>query len=428
MKLKMNYFSFCIVCLVLFNYLLAMNTPKAKDCSHKVSSCPKKEHKRFPLGLYVADGQLMRQGKPYVGIGINYFSAFTRNLKNPGDKSYIDGLTVLKEKYNIPFIRFMASGYWPVDWKLYLENRQRYFELMDAFVAEAEKQEIGLIPTFFWYIACVPDIMGEPMDQLGNPESKTIKFIRTYTHDVVSRYVNSPAIWAWEFGNEHILYVDHPRNEADLSFGRAKTAPEFGTPSSRTERDRFTRKATRTTYRIFADEIRKIDHHRLISTGDAMPPENSYHRTHESKWTIDTRQQWKQTLIGDNPGKINSISVHLYPDHEKLYFADKISIKELIAMCNEIAISQKKPLFVGEFGAPRTIENPKGFFYKSLDAIEQAGVPLAALWVFDFPGQNDTWNITVDSDREYMLRAVKEANARITCKQKLNRRHTYEEL
>ena len=39
-------------------------------------------------GLTVREGQLWRQGKPYRGVGANYFSLFSRVLKDPTDTSY----------------------------------------------------------------------------------------------------------------------------------------------------------------------------------------------------------------------------------------------------------------------------------------------------------------------------------------------------
>ena len=56
----------------------------------------------------------------------------------------------------------------------------------------------------------VPDLVGESCNQWGNPESKTRQFMRTYVREVVSRYVNSPAIWGWEFGSEYNLSLDNP--------------------------------------------------------------------------------------------------------------------------------------------------------------------------------------------------------------------------
>lgn len=377
------------------------------------------EQKAKQPGLYVEDGILMRHGKPYIGIGVNCFDAFYRVIKDPNNKSYKDGLKTLKEKYNIPFVRFMAGGYWPADWTLYLKDKPRYFALMDELVAEAEKQDIGLIPSLFWYVACVPDIVGEPMDQVGNPDSKTIDFIRTYTQEIVTRYRNSPAIWAWEFGNEHMLQADIIPDVNNPDFGRAQIVQKFGTPTQRSDRDRFKRTAIQTSYRIFADEVRKLDPRRMICSGDATPPENSYHRHFLKNWGTDTQQQWTQMLINDNSGGIDSISIHIYPLHDKSYFPEKSSLKELIVLCNDTAKKEGKPLFIGEFGASKELgaKKEKAYFFEFLNIIEQQHIPLSAVWVYDFQNQDKDWNITADNDRAYMLEAIKEANTRISAGQ-----------
>ncbi len=40
-------------------------------------------------------------------------------------------------------------------------------------------------------------------------------------------------------------------------------------------------------------------------------------------------------------------------------------------------------------------------------------MPLAALWVYDFSGQDADWNVTATNGRAYQLEAVAEANARL---------------
>jgi hypothetical protein len=35
--------------------------------------------------------------------------------------------------------------------------------------------------SLFWYYACVPDLVGEPMDQWGNPESKVHAWMSAVT-------------------------------------------------------------------------------------------------------------------------------------------------------------------------------------------------------------------------------------------------------
>ena len=66
-------------------------------------------------GLSVDKGQLLRNGKTYRGIGANYFSLFARKIAEPSDISYRREFERLS-KARIPFVRFMACGFWPRDW------------------------------------------------------------------------------------------------------------------------------------------------------------------------------------------------------------------------------------------------------------------------------------------------------------------------
>ena len=74
------------------------------------------------LGLTVRDGVLMRDGKAYRAVGVNYFDLFARVLRNEDDTSHRAGLARLSQA-GIPFARFMASGFWPVDNDLYLKDK-----------------------------------------------------------------------------------------------------------------------------------------------------------------------------------------------------------------------------------------------------------------------------------------------------------------
>ena len=72
---------------------------------------------------------------------------------------------------------------------------------------------------------------------------------------------------------------------------------------------------------------------------------------------------------------------------------------------NRMASTAQKPLFVGEFGVstkPDSAEEHQEF-QELLNAIDLSMIPLAALWVFDHPGQNRDWNITFDNERHTML-------------------------
>ena len=346
-------------------------------------------------GLYVrADGVLCKDEAPYRGIGVNYFDAFARTLKNPDDTSYEAGFRLLAD-HGIPFARFMCGGFWPVDMQLYRENPARYFELLDGVVRAAERHHVGLIPSLFWSLPTVPDLVGEPCDQWGNPASKTHALLRTYTREVVTRYRDSPALWGWEFGNEYNLAADLPNAREHLP----PIAAQLGTPPARSERDILTHEMVRMAFRAFAREVRRYDRTRIICTGNSIPRPSAWHQRHEGTWTKDSPEQFAEMLSGDNPDPVDTISVHLYEDAARH-----------LGEAMEVAKRAGKPLFVGEFG----VQGPEAAepFHSLLRRIEEARVPLAALWVFDYQAQ-PAWNVHADNERSDQLQAIAAANRRL---------------
>ncbi len=359
-------------------------------------------------------GQVLKDGKPYRGIGFNYFSAFNRRLADPDDTSYREGFAEL-EKRGIPFVRFAACGFWPVDMRLYVDDKEAYLTLLDDVVRAAEEHHIGLIPSLFWYDACVPDLVGEPRNQWGNPDSKTIAFMRTYTTDIVARYLDSPAIWAWELGNEYNLAVDLP----NAATHRPWTVPDRGTPDSRSEADDLRHDMLMAALREFGAAVRAIDPNRPITTGHSLPRPSAHHQRTELSWTRDTRDEFSRNLMDVTPDPFNLASVHVYPHvHTTRFEQPYTSYDELIALSLDAARNANKALFIGEFGArddeegngPDTAQRES---LALLTAIERSDVPLAALWVFDLPNQDSFINVTPTNHRSYLLDAVAAANRRI---------------
>ena len=260
-------------------------------------------------GLSAQHGALVKDGQPYRGIGVNYFSLFQRLLKNPDDVSGFSNLTALAQAH-VPFVRFMCTGFWPVEQQLYLTNRVAYFTQLDRVVRCAETNGIGLIPSLFWNCSTVSDIVGEHLDGLGNPDSKSIAFIRRYTEEVVTRYQDSPAIWGWEFGNEYNLACDLP----NAAQHRPPIHPTLGTATNRTERDELKFTQLRTAFVAFAETVRKFDKSRGIISGNSLPRPSAWHNVHENTWTADSEAQFGEMLRRDNPDPLNVISVHVYPD------------------------------------------------------------------------------------------------------------------
>jgi hypothetical protein len=349
------------------------------------------------LGLSVReDGVLVREGKPYRGIGFNYFNALGRHVQKADDTSFEAGFQQLEEA-KIPFVRLMGCGFWPIEQKLYQSDKAEFFRRFDRVVQSAERHHVGLIPSLFWHTSTVPDLVGEPVNQWGIPESKTHAYLREYVRDVVTRYKDSPAIWGWEFGNEYNLAADLPNAESH----RPPVVPVLGTAASRGKADELSSDAIRAAYAAFGREVRKVDPWRVITTGDSrMRPCAWNCRTHRS-WAPDTPEQTAEMYAGYNQEPINLVSIHAYGD----------CLDEL-RLAMRISRGLKKPLWVGEFGCPGPVDKTKAEFLAMLDAIEKAEVPLAAVWVFDFAPQTEI-SVSQDNERAYELRAVAEANARI---------------
>lgn len=359
-------------------------------------------------------GNLLLDGKPVRAVGINFFSAFSRRLENPNDTSYREGFAELKKR-GIPFVRFMACGFWPKDWRLYLENKEQYFRLLDDVIRAAEENQMGMIPSLFWYNATVPDLVQEPRNQWANPESKTIQLMRQYVHDIVTRYADSPAIWAWEFGNEYSLEVDLPNAENH----RPWVHPDLGTPSSRSEADDLTHDMIVVASRLFAEAVRQYDKVRPITTGHSLPRPSAEHLRHKKGWQQDSKEQFQQNLIDVTPDPFNLISVHVYPfDRHMRFGAPLISYETILQETLKAARVAQKALFVGEFGSPDDEKNggrikARREICAQLAAIERSGVPLAALWNYDLPSQEADINISLTNHRSWQLDALGQTNRRL---------------
>jgi hypothetical protein len=288
-------------------------------------------------------GILRKDGKPYRGIGVNYFDAFARTLASPADTGYEAGFQAL-EAAHIPFCRTMAGGFWPKEQRLYLDDKQEYFRRLDAVVKSAERHRIGLILSCFWNLATVPDTVGEPVSAWGDPQSRTQSYMRQFVSDIVQRYRDSPAVWGWEFGNEYCLAADLP----NASEHRPAVAPSLGTPAARTNKDEISYGAIRTAYAAFGREVRRKDRYRIVESGDSMPRESAWHNRNEKSWKKDAPGEQAAILDVANPSPMDVVSVHFYKE-----------TRDQLRAVIQYARQRRKPLYVGEFGAEGVGETAK---------------------------------------------------------------------
>jgi hypothetical protein len=348
------------------------------------------------IGLYVQDGVLMRQGKPYAAIGANYDTLFGRLLQNKDDNSSLQNLAALAAK-GIPFVRFRACGFWPQNGQLYLNDRAEYFRRMDQVVRCAEQNHIGLIPSLFWRLATVNELVGETRDRLADPNSKSTTFIKRYTQEMVLRYKDSPAIWGWEFGNEANLGVDIPAQRSRADVGSGPRDNEGG--------GKLTSAELRGIYTTFGRVVRSIDPCRVIDSGTSIPRPAAWHNAHGQPRRSDSEAQSYSMLLAQNPDPINMLSVHIYQKSQKLAPYGPETVAQFIARFSRMAASSGKPLFIGEFPARDRAQTEE-----YLQAIEQNRVPLSAFWTFDNAAQENTMNVSFQNERAFVIDLVAKAN------------------
>jgi len=346
------------------------------------------------LGLTVNDrGTLLRHGRPYRGIGVNYYDAFVRCLRNAGDESYRQGFNQLGE-HGIPFARFSAGSFFAGDVQQYLKDKDSYFRRLDGVVGAAERAHVGLIASLFWTLSAVSDAVGETRDRWADPQSKTRQLMRRYTQDVVSRYMNSPAIWGWEFSNDLSLPLDMPPGAVP---------PERALPYA----------TFQSAALDFAKSVRSLDPHRILLTGNSVPRINAFHNSVPGRGGPDTEAQFARILLRDNPGPFSPICIHASPAVIGHYFADRqVSFQQLLETCLRIGETARKPIYLEEFiplpNDPRVMRviNPKDYFSAELDAIENSKVPLASVWEYDRKTARDHFSLSFEDGNAYMLQMI----------------------
>jgi len=321
-------------------------------------------------GLYLKNGKVMHEGEEFRQIGVNFHSAFSFYFLN--GRHEMDKIFKQMNEYDISYARINFGLFWPINYKEWENNKEVYFDRLDEVVRTAEKYNIGLICSLFWYPLGISDYFDESGNAWGNPQSKTRKYMEEYTETVVSRYNESPAIWMWEFGNEMNLYVDLP-NAAELR--NNSIHPTLGTRTKRDESDDFNTDMLTPLLEEFALIVNKHDtYNRIISSGNSEPRPSQYNQYINNSWQKDTLSEMTKTLLLHNPDPINSVSIHTYDKQDFLFMGNNYTYSELFKVFKRQAESLNKVLFVGEFfGWDERAEDV-------VDAIVENKVPISAVW------------------------------------------------
>ncbi len=366
----------------------------------------------FRPGLHVrSDGIVMLGNRVFYGYGLNLFSTFGYHLDSYF--RYGDPLDALEhqykkdfemcKKYNLPFVRVPFSTWGANSYELFEKDRETFFRLLDDIVAEAERQEIGIVVSLLWNQDALPYYVSEKRSAMGDPESKTVRFAKEYVAAIVQRYKDSPAIWGWEIGNEYNLTAD--LCSKDLTEFLPHEVFKVGEWDYY---DYYTSDELLVFYQEIADTIRQYDDYRLITNGNGEMRSAAYNLRYYSRglmtekhswplnWRGDTYEQFQEMIQFYTPEPMDTLSFHYQAVNESGFLTTmhaggtRYPLREAFAKYVEASRSQGLATFFGEFGdfiemehkaSPEEVQQA---FRSLLDDMMAADIQIACGW-FQWP-------------------------------------------
>jgi hypothetical protein len=309
-------------------------------------------------------------------------------------------------------IRFGATGFWPVDHELWLNQSTRalYWGEFDSVLQDARELNVSLVPSLFWNLWTHADVCKEPLSALisGDPATCAVKTAKEYTSELVQRYAHEPTIAYWELTNELNLAVD-----LDHDGQKTSIAPSLGTPTVRSSLDNFTTTSMMSFQQMMGSWIRQGDKlHRLISTGHAIQRPSAAHlRSSYSSpsrdWTKDTLEEFSKSFVDQCAG-CDLCSVHIYPGADNQRFGSPHEYSLLDAAGKALAAVGTKRVYLGEFGVPLpdrhntsapTYNYTEEMLAHMRDQMPSQQAPmLATYWQWMAPNQAATWSLFPGKD------------------------------
>ena len=330
-------------------------------------------------GLYLEDGILKHEGEAFAGIGANFYGAFSNYFVE--NRKEFNNIFAMLAGRGIEYCRINIGLYHTADYKKQGNNKERYFERLDEVIRAAEQNNIGLICSFFWTFGAA-GYFDETGTDWGKSYSMSRKYMAQYARLFVERYMESPAIWGYEFGNEINLQCDLPNN--DNGFKAEWIQPLM---------------------REFATVVKKNDKYgRIVDSGCSEPRPSQFNQRMNGSWQTDTREEWAQALAWFNPPPMDCNSVHIYDLENRFLPSSQNTYTNLIKAYMEESAKQKKALFVGEFhGLDNKCE-------EIIDAIVANRTPISAVWAIGTVEHSISTN---PARQNAVLEYIEEANKKL---------------
>lgn len=407
-------------------------------------------------GLQTSGTTFQRNGRAFTGIGVNHFSLLLRQLVSGLGPAvdYDADLRAIKQTWGLPFVRFSAGFYdrttWLANW---YQNKAAYFAAFDALVASAENRGIGLIPCLLWGARPFADICYNTTAatlqwpaKLGDTSSAAYALFAEFVNDVVARYRNSPAIWAWDLGNEIVGNCGPEYNAAWLLDGTGTDGGATPLPASlswgtRPDGSNYpaNNKMSLANWIAFSYAavrlIQQTDGHgRLVISGNALGNSFAVNAQANNSLQADTLAQWASGVTATlnmpwmtyREQAFPAHNMHIYPQslsNSQVFSGAEKTQADLIALCRGWADAANKPFLLAEWGATywgdpvdqtsTNLATETANFNAALAAV-QANCLVSAIWNYggDLVGASNwmKWKLS-DPARTYQLAAVAAANA-----------------
>ncbi len=362
--------------------------------------------------LTVRNGQLLRDGRPYRGIGLNITAIADDVLDHgPAARDSLQAIRLIGAE-KIPFIRFWASYFSNhVRWQ---SDAAKYWKHMDLLIDTCESAGLGMAPTLFWNDWSLADELDEFRYAWGDPESRTRQYMERYVQAFVTRYRNRRHMWLYEYANESNLSWDLPNGMEFLPEGR-KDARNVARAHIGTW-----------ALRAFGRAVRKHDAGRPINAGTSTPRPSQFHQATEDPvtgkpWAEDSVDQQYEASVWSAPDPIDLFSIHYYAEYNSY---DRALVRRQIDQWMAFGQRMRKPLYIGEFAVFSDGGQVKAGFddtaYRRyagdlIRAVVDARVPLSAWWCYaGIPGHFGMGAINPSYARfDYLLGMLREANEQI---------------
>ncbi|MCE5199521.1 MAG: cellulase family glycosylhydrolase [Armatimonadota bacterium] len=369
----------------------------------------------FAGGFVKADGTgLMLDGKPYRAMGANAPDLFVAYSGaglgvQPQDRGKerqraVDAI-LDAEKNKIAFFRFWATGFHPIEMKLYFDNPNEYWKNMDEVFNLCRQHNIKLVPSIFWEIGLWPLICEEDRSAIVDPNSRTYKAMHKYAREIVTRYKDDTNVLMWELLNEGFLGADVQMEGRDLGGGDVYLPTTKLKRSKYNSGDSLTVPILKQFYIEMTTYIKSLDPNHMVESGDAGVRDCSQSLREsfpDQVWVRDTFRQHVGNLLASQPAPLDVFCQHLYGSLDPNFEPDqitKLSALDYFTCTIRAVDAARMPQYIGEFGQvfPSFDKDPDAKFARTfIDLMDKEGVDLASVWVWHFPWQPEN-NVTSQS-------------------------------